>query len=364
MTTTRRRPPRRPATDGQRMVGIIGMIAVTVLALGLLLAVQAPKGHTVDSEGIETMDAIHSGTTREVRLPTATADIRMGGTVDEVERRLVDLPTSLDPGDGPDDPVRAPDGEVLLPVTWGVDPAPVSDEDTSTRAEEDTTEVGMRLVIADATTQLVDDVQVQTLIEDAEETRLLPVDEGTDVSDITVEVTYDGLTQTLTPEDGTVDSGAAAPLYDEDIPILDTTCDDCRMTTADDSAWRHSRDRGEVTPESVTLRPYREGLGWADEDTTWATVDVQIGDAASFYDRDGERRGQKSTPKTAATLDGIAAEDITWIDRSMTSKARLTFPIDADHTPRKLTITQKHSLEGSESATVTTREQITVRDRD
>lgn len=373
MTTTRRQ--RRPATDRQRLAGIIGILAVAALSLSLLVATSSPAGHVVDDrEGVEMTDAVHSGTTHEVRLPTATVGIRVGDPVDEVERRVVDLPSSSDPYEQQDSPVRAPDGQVLLPVTWSVAPRDsVTDEgegegegeeeDQSTGSDQNRPEVTVRLIVDDETTQLIDDHLVESVIEDGAESRLIAVDDGTEISDVTVEVTSDGLTQTLTPEDGDVDSGAAAPLYDEDARVFNTTCgdDDCRMRAADDSTVRLSADGGAVTAGELTLEPYRRGLGWADKGTTWASVQVTLGDSSSFYRSDGERRGQKGTPKTSATLDGVTAKDITWIYRSTDSKARLTFPVDVGHTPRTLTITQEHTLDDRTSTTVTTREQITIR---
>lgn len=360
--------PRWSATRRQRVTIVTALCAITVLVLGLVVSRQEPTGHVVETgEEIALTDGVHSGTTHAVRLPSSVVVVRVGQPVDEVDDDAVDVPASTEDTAASDAPVRPPDGHLLLPVSWGLDSSPGITEDGPTPADEDTTPVDIGLVFDDDERDLVDERQVQSVIDDGRQSLLVPVEEGTAVSDVTVEVTYDGLTQTLSPDSGEIDSGAAAPLYeDEGTPTFDTSCagGTCRLEADRDSTWQLAPDRGEVEPGRVSLRPHDPGLGWADEGKAWASVDVGISEPGSFYDEDDKRRGHEGLPSIRATLDGVRAEDVTRDRESLTSDVRLTFPFDADHTPKRLDLTQRHTLEGSERPrAVTVHEEIEIDDR-
>ena len=364
-TTTRR----WTATPTQRRIMVTALVVIPFLALGLVVALQDPTGHVVAAgEDVELTDAVHSGPTHEVRLPSSTVSIRVGAPTDEVDEDAADLPAPTD-GD-PDGPVRPDDGQTLLPVTWSLGTGPTIGPDESAfpgvPADEDETEVDVTLVAGDEEIELVEDRQVRSVVSDGRASSLLPVDEGVELSDVTVEVTYDGLTQVLSPGSGEIDSGAAAPLYeDEGAPSHEMSCTGgpCRLEADEPSTWRLSRDRGEFETGAVTMLPHHAELGWADEGRTWAVVDLTLSDPGSFYDEDDERRSIDGLPTIDGTLDGVEAEDVTRTRESLTSDVTLTFAVDSDETPQRLVLTQENTLEGKERPrTVTLREEIEIDD--
>lgn len=364
----RRTTRRRPSTDEQRLLGWTAMIVAAVLALSLVLVTHDRTSYVVeDGETVELTTSMHSGTTHEVRLPTASVGIRVGEPVDDVDTDAVDLPVSPeDRASLPDGPVRPGDDGALLPVTWEVqrgDPVETSsDEDTLKPADEDRTPMTIRVVAGDQEIELVDR-HVHSAVTDSRKSLLVPVDEEVTASEITVEVTYDGLTQVLEPETGDVDAGAAAPLYEGRAPTFDTDCPEgnCRLEPPADSPRRPSRDHAEVTPEELTLSPYDAKLGWAAEGTVWAAATFQVQDTASFLDEEGDLRGPGRSPTVTARLDGIDTERLTTTGGSLLTEHRATFPVEVDATPHELVIEQKRTLEGSESPrTVTLCEELEV----
>ncbi len=361
------RTSRRPSTDGQRLLGCSAMIAAAVLALSLVLVTHEGTSYVVeDGETIELESEMHSGTTHEVMLPTASVGIRVGDPVSDVDMDAVDLPVSPeDRAALPDAPVRPYDGGALLPVTWGLrrgDAVTSSDDGALPSADDDTTTVTVRVVAGDQEVELVDR-HVQSAVTESKESVLVPVDEEVDISEITVEVTYDGLTQVLEPGSGDLETGPAAPLYEGSAPTFDTDCPEgtCRLEPPADSPRRPSRDRAEVTPDELVLSPYDEELGWAAEGTLWAAATLQVQDPGSFLDEEGDLGGSRRTARPTATLDGIDAEQVTSTGGSLLTSYRATFPVEVDATPRELVIEQAHTLESSESPrTVTLREELEV----
>lgn len=360
------------ATPRQRTVIVTALVVIPVLLLALVVSRQDPAGHVIEAgEDIEMTDGVHSGTTHAVRLPNSTVAVRVGEPVDEVDEYAVDMPTSTEGRTGSDAPVRPEEGHTLLPVTWGLErdraSAGTEDADGPTPAGEDETPVDITLIIDDEERDLVDERQVQSVIDDGRESLLIPVQEGTEVADITVEVTYDGLTQTLSPESGDIDAGAAKPLYDQaGASIFDTSCPGgtCHLEAGRDSGWQLDPDRGEVMPGLMVISPHDPELGWADEGTAWASVNVRLTDPGSFYDEDDERRSIEDLPAMGGTLDGTPAKDVTRDRASLMSDVRLIFSVAPDATPKKLDLTQRNMLEGSERPrTVTLHEEIKIADR-
>ena len=362
----------RSATPRQRTVIVVALIAIPVLLLALVVSRLEATGHVVEAgDGIEMTEGVHSGTMHAVRLPTSTVAVSVGDPVEEVDESVVDLPTSTEDHTDPDAPVRPEDGHLLLPVTWGleVDSSSVGAEDTDglTPADEDATPVDIALVVDDEEHDLVDERQVQSVINDGRESLLVPVPEETEAADITVEVTYDGLTQTLSPESGDIEAGAAEPLYDTaEMPVFDTSCASyvCRLRADRDSEWQLPPDDAEAEPGQLHLSPHHPELGWADEGKSWAWVNVRLLGPTSFYNEDDDFRFIESLPTLGGTLDGVRAKDVTRNRESRDADVRLTFPVSAGATPKKLKLTQRNMLEGSERPrTVTLHEEIEIDDR-
>lgn len=366
----------RSATPRQRTVIVVALIAIPVLLLALVVSRLEATGHVVEAgDGIEMTEGVHSGTTHAVRLPTSTVAVRVGEPVDEVDPTALDVPTSTEDHTDPDAPVRPEVGYTLLPVTWVLErdresagTEDMDGQDVSGRptAEADETPVDVTLIVDDEEHDLVDERQVQSVIDDGRESLLLPVRAGAEAADITVEVTYDGLTQTLSPESGAIDKGAAEPLYDAaDDSVFDTSCDDdpCRFESDPDSEWQPAHGWGSVELGRMLITPHDPTLGWADEGKAWASVDVRLSGLGSFYDDEGERRGAKGLPTVGGTLDGVRGEAVTPdSESSLTSEARVNFQVPAEATPKKLKLTYRTTLAGNgQPRTGTVHEEITVR---
>lgn len=369
MTPTDTTTPRWPATPTQRRVIVTALVAIPLLVLGLVVSVQEPSGHVVESgEEAELTDAVHTGTTHRVLLPSSTVAMQVGDPVDEADGDAVDLPDAPDGGSA-DGSVRAPDGHRLLPVTWYLrgGPEATEEESGSIPADDDETTVDVTLVADDEEITLVEDRQVQSVIGDGRESVLIAVDDGLEVADVTVEVTYDGLTQTLSPESGEVDSGAAAPLYEDGTPAVTTGCPvgGCRFEPTDrEASLRPGRDRSGFTADDVLLSPYDPDLGWAEDGTVWASVMLHSDGVGSFTDDEGNLYSSRSAPSTKATLGSTEAERVEQNEEEPRAR-RAVFAVDPKASPRTLTVEQTHRVDRDGAPTkVALRGEVEVDERD
>ncbi|MCW2791058.1 MAG: hypothetical protein JWO76_156 [Nocardioides sp.] len=141
----------------------------------------------------------------------------------------------------------------------------------------------------------------------AEGTDILPADlvvavdgDLSDLSDVTLEVGYDGLTQTVHPADGSRDPGPADALYDEGAEPSD-------LPTADCSGGHTSDPRLSLTMScragTVRQLPYVPGLGWATDGHTWTVVSLS---ASLERARSGATRYLASDVASDTTLEGTA----------------------------------------------------------
>ena len=97
-------------------------------------------------------------------------------------------------------------------------------------------------------------------------TMYVAVDQASDeVGDVSFEVTYDGLTQTVSPATGDRDAGAAAPLYEEPTIGIEAPC-----TSEGFATPRCSPTSCVVNAPQRT--PYLPGQGWAEEGRTFVLV--------------------------------------------------------------------------------------------
>jgi hypothetical protein len=87
-----------------------------------------------------------------------------------------------------------------------------------------------------------------------------------DVGDISFEVTYDGLTQTVSPATGDSDAGAAAPLYDEPTIGVEAPC------TSEGFATPTVQPDVSCVVNAPQATPYLPGRGWVEEGRTFVLV--------------------------------------------------------------------------------------------
>ena len=80
-----------------------------------------------------------------------------------------------------------------------------------------------------------------------------------DVGDVSFEVTYDGLTQTVSPTTGERDAGAAAPLYDEPTIGVEAPC------TSEGFATPQVQPDVSCVVNAPQRTPYLPGHGWAED---------------------------------------------------------------------------------------------------
>ena len=87
-----------------------------------------------------------------------------------------------------------------------------------------------------------------------------------DVGDVSFEVTYDGLTQTVSPATGDRDAGVAAPLYDEPTIGVEAPC------TSEGFATPQVQPDVSCVVNAPQRTPYLPGHGWAEEGRTFVLV--------------------------------------------------------------------------------------------
>lgn len=255
-----------------------------------------------------------TGDSAYVLLPTGRIDLTVGQPVDEV--------TADEAGDG--DAHAAPDGGTFVPVRWthdpfgegavpigvlGADPKEADVVLTSGGAEAD---LGSPYQLAGD--QGTTDTGVGTMY----------VAVPGDGEDVSFEVTYDGLTQTVDPATGDRDAGAAAPLYGDPTMGTEAPC------TTDGFA------AGDVVPDVSCVvdapqrTPYLPGHGWAEDGHTWVLVGVDINVPTVRVGR-GEYAVQSLAP--SFTLDGadaLPADDRYGNAEPDATAVRGTWAFDAD----------------------------------
>lgn len=105
-----------------------------------------------------------------------------------------------------------------------------------------------------------------------------------DAEEVTVTMTYDGVTQTIDASTADVNVGDAGPLYDAPFPAPGSPCGDQLWSTgaaALDGAGNTCFVLGSAT------RPYVAGLGWAPDGSRWLVVTVAPGAPSGFETRQG-----------------------------------------------------------------------------
>lgn len=337
--------PTRPSTFRDRERGLTALLVVIVLALALGTTAHDGASAVVDEgDTVSLSRSLHGGSVHEVRVPTADIRVRVGPPTDEIAGELADGGTSSS------DPVRPEGGTHLVPVAWDLEPT----REAAASRPGDTTPITLRIVDGEDEVELASR-SGRELTRDPTPTTVVALDEDTDLDDLTVEVEYNGLTQVLSPDTGDIDAGAAAPLYDE-TRTYDTGCHidaRCRIeATGARTPWRPTADEAGFTAGQVTVRPYDAELGWADEGSAWASVDIDVDEPSLVVNADGDYRNAHSPRGPTVTLDREKPEQTS----RLANGSRATFAVDAGSTPERLTIEQELTLSGPEAPrTVTLR---------
>lgn len=345
----RRLTPTRPSTFRERERGLLALLVVIVLAVTLGITVHDSASVVVDEgDTITLSSSLHGGSVHEVRVPTAVIRVQVGPPMDEIAGGLADGAT-----DSSVDPVRPAGGTHLVPVAWDLERTP----EVAAPPHGDTTPITLRIVDGENEVELVSESGTE-LTRDPTPATAVALDEDTDLDDLTVEVEYDGLTQVLSPDTGDIDPGAAAPLYDE-TRTYDTGCrvdNRCRLeATGARTPWRPNPEEAGVVIGQVAVRPHDAELGWADEGTAWASVDIDVDAPSLVANVDGDHRNAHGARGPTIALDRERPKQIS----NRANGSRVVFAIDADSSPERLTMEQELTLTGPETPrTVTLRKTI------
>jgi hypothetical protein len=245
----------------------VSRLTIAGLATGLLLSVgltacgdQGAASSAGDVVIGHASDEV-SGDSAFVLVPAGRIDLTVGEPLEELTDEQV--------GDGR----RAPDGGSFVPVSWEHDPfgegaVPVGvvgdrpqEAEVTLVAGETRADLGSPYrVVADKGTT---DTGVSTMYVAVDR----PAD---DLGDVTFEVAYDGLTQTVDPATGERDAGAAAPLYDEPTVGVEAPC------TSEGFATSEVRPDISCVVNAPQRTPYLSGQGWAADGRTWLLVSVYL----------------------------------------------------------------------------------------
>lgn len=201
----------------------------------------------------------------EVRLPIGTVRLSSGAPLDEIAARRV--------GEDGDGSLRAADDAAIVPLSWSFSPS-LSYQDLlahpngfslSLAAGGERTELGALDVDPHA----------------AKDSGLLP--EGSFIAvvagsgeDLELQVTYEGVTQSVEMSSGDVERGRAEELY-PDGPVTYGSKDDCDARRTDESRYVDAGS-GSIycRVDPLTRTPYLPDLGWAEPGRVWSVVDIIV----------------------------------------------------------------------------------------
>ena len=336
---------RRRLRSAARLAIAALTVAAVVLTVLVWRAVADGPTEAADVGEAIALETAPYGRELTVELPGSDVTFVVGAPVDSIDHELLDVEYD-DPRWSDYQDLVAPDGGSLVPITW------------STHAlggfgrEDDPTPIKLRLAAGDQRVDLTSvalDGTSATI--DAFEPRSVAValDGGLDTDDLTVEVEYDGVTQTADVATGEVDAGVAQALYDGSRSYTagcTEVLDRCSFGAADPaSPWRPGR--ANFIASHVTLYPYDARLGWAAEGTLWAGVRLQLFGADSVENAAGRYWliARQSAP--SVTLDGAEPVHRDGLPASrFDTSGRVVFRVDADAEPRELTVDQVIALKG------------------
>jgi hypothetical protein len=202
-----------------------------------------------------------TGDSAFVLLPTGRIDLTVGEPLDRLD----------DEQAGEARP--PPEGGSFVPVTWEHDP--FGEEGVPIGVVGAEPQEARVTLVADGTrADLGSPYQVvgeQGTTGTGVTTMYVAVDAAADdLGEVSFEVAYDGLIQTVTPATGEREAGAAAPLYDEPTVGVEAPC------PSEGFATRQVRPNLLCVVNPPQRTPYLPGHGWADEGRTWLLVSVEV----------------------------------------------------------------------------------------
>jgi hypothetical protein len=202
-----------------------------------------------------------TGDSAFVLLPTGRIDLTVGDPTEKLTDERVGAVR------------RAPDGGSFLPVSWSHDPfgesgVPIGVIGAEPQGAQVTLVAGGTRADLGSPYRVVGE---SGTADTGVSTMYVAVDQAPDdVGDVSFEVTYDGLTQIVSPATGDRDAGAAAPLYDEPTIGVEAPC------TPEGFATPTVQPDVSCVVNAPQRTPYLPGQGWAEQDRTWLLVTVDI----------------------------------------------------------------------------------------
>ncbi|MCD4525391.1 hypothetical protein [Nocardioides sp. cx-173] len=335
--------------ERSRSVALMSVALLTVAALVLVLlvwrAAASGGGARADVGEILPLRAEPPGQPVTVQLPGSEVTVTVGAPVATLDHELLEVEYD-DPRWEDDQDLVAPDGGTLVPLSWRARAL------GGLMREGDPTPIRIRLLAGDEGVDLTEIVLDGTSASmDADDQRPVVVAFAGrhEVEDLTIEVEYDGLTQTGHVDSGDIDAGVAQPLYDDEDDFTAGCAeveDRCELSVVDPRSPRRP-DSATLTASYLTLYPYDRALGWAEEGTLWAGVRLHVFGTSGVVDARGGYWSVLRFPAPKVTLDGaepVRREDLGDAERD--TYGRVVFQVDADQDPRELTIEATFPLSG------------------
>ncbi len=240
---------------------------VLAVTTGLLLAAGltacGDQGSATDAGEVVVGHASDdvTGDSAFVLLPTGRVDLTVGEPLEELTDEQVG------------DARRAPDGGSFLPAAWEHDPFGEGGVPIGVIGAEPQ-EARVTLVAGGTRADLGSPYRVvgkEGTADTGVSTVYVAVEAGRDdLGDVSFEVTYDGLTQTVTPATGERDAGVAAPLYDEPTMGVEAPC------TSEGFATPEVQPDISCVVNAPQRTPYLPGHGWSDDGRTWLLVSIYV----------------------------------------------------------------------------------------
>ncbi|MCD4534189.1 hypothetical protein LRP67_08860 [Nocardioides sp. cx-169] len=334
-----------PAERGRSVAMVaIAALAVAALVLAVLVwrALAGDASETADVGEKVPLRVEPYGREITVRLPGTDLTFVVGSPIDAVDHEMLDVEYD-DPRWDERQDLKAPDAGTLVPLGWSFfapaglvsdgDPAPIE----------------LRLVAGDRTVELDSvDLGDDDVVSYDPRALAVGVDGDLDVTDLGLEVEYDGLTQTVDVATGKVDAGVAQVLYDEERRLTAgcTEVEDWCALTADPASPLRPRS-ATFTASDVSLYPYDAELGWADDGTLWAAVRLQLLGVDSVRNAAGDSWTVGRHSRPGVSLDGaqpVLREGLE--GDAYDSYGRVIFRVDADAEPRELAVKQVLTVSG------------------
>lgn len=235
------------------VAGAVVLLLAAVFGIRTWLDKDAPEvGSTVGLSYV-------SGYGHEVsfRLPGAEVKVEVGSVLDSV-------PEEPDA----DEDIEAGRGKAFLPIEWQHSPSPQGRTPGASALDEPAQGHELAVVVDGEKHVVLDEKSAQ------QETMgrvAVVVPDGTEIGDITLELTFDGLTQVAHPDTGEVEESAAVLLYDPEPPL-----------SAGQGCWPDGEQRRfrmpiECEVGQIDLLPWDPEHGWVEEPgEAWAYVPARV----------------------------------------------------------------------------------------